>query len=153
MVDQALLVLQVAFVVLLYLFIWRVIRVASRDVTVGQESMILTPVRPAAASRRPVARLVVRESPQLESGAVFELDAELLAGRSDDAQIPLGSDGYASGRHARFMRGQERDMVEDMGSTNGTFVNGEQLRGARPLQQGDVVTLGQTQLGYEVDGR
>jgi hypothetical protein len=153
LVDQALLVLQVAFVVLLYLFIWRVIRLASRDVTVGQESMILTPVRPAPVRQRPVARLIVRQSPEHEAGSVWELDAELLAGRSEDAQINLGTDGYASGRHARFMRGQERDMVEDLGSTNGTFVNGEQLRGARPLQPGDVIALGETELAYEVDGR
>ena len=46
MVKQLLLLLQVGFVVLLYLFIWRVIRVASRDMTVGQESMVLRPVRP-----------------------------------------------------------------------------------------------------------
>ena len=45
MVKQLLLLLQVGFVVLLYLFIWRVIRVASRDMTVGQESMVLRPVK------------------------------------------------------------------------------------------------------------
>jgi len=49
LVDQLLLVLKVGFVVLLYLFIWRVIRVASRDVEVGQESMVLAP----ALSRKP----------------------------------------------------------------------------------------------------
>jgi pSer/pThr/pTyr-binding forkhead associated (FHA) protein len=151
LVDQSLLVLQVAFVVLLYLFIWRVIRVASRDVEVGQESMILTPVRPAPAKARPLGRLVVRRSNEIAAGTAFPLDGELLAGRVEEAQIGLGSDGYASGRHARFMRAQERDMVEDLGSTNGTFVNGEQLRGARPLQPGDVVTMGETELAYEVD--
>ena len=52
MVDQLLLVLKVGFVVLLYLFIWRVIRVASRDVEVGQESMVLAP----ALARRPRRR-------------------------------------------------------------------------------------------------
>ena len=65
MVEQLLLVLQVAFVVLLYLFIWRVIRVASRDIAVGQESMVLTPVRPAKpAPERPPGRLVVTAEPR-----------------------------------------------------------------------------------------
>jgi len=50
LVRQLLLALQVAFVVLLYLFIWRVIRVASRDMSVPQESMVLRPVRPVAAA-------------------------------------------------------------------------------------------------------
>ena len=152
MVDQLLLVLQVAFVVLLYLFIWRVIRAASRDLAVGQESMILAPMRagggaplePAPAS----GRLVVVASPELEDGAVYELGREHLIGRAADADLSLPSDGYASGRHARFVPGRERDAVVDLESTNGTFVNGERLEGTRALAPGDVVTVGQTQLEY-----
>ena len=55
MVEQLLLALKIGFVVLLYLFIWRVIRVASRDMQAGQESMILHPV-PTAAAGRPSGR-------------------------------------------------------------------------------------------------
>jgi hypothetical protein len=150
LVEQLLLVLQVAFVVLLYLFIWRVVRTASRDLAVGQESMILTPVRPAPPRpARPAGRLVVVESPELESGSSLEVSRELLAGRDDSADVRLPADGYASGRHARFVRGEETDVVEDLNSTNGTFVNGERLVGSRPLRDGDLITLGQTQLRYE----
>jgi pSer/pThr/pTyr-binding forkhead associated (FHA) protein len=150
LVDQTLLALQVAFVVLLYLFIWRVIRVASRDVAVGQESMVLTPVHPAKEKQRRAGRLVVAQSTEMAAGTVFAVEDQLLAGRADDAQIRLGGDGYASGHHARFMRVHDGDVVvEDLGSTNGTFVNGEQLHGQRPLRPGDVVTIGQTELTYE----
>ena len=150
MVEQLLLALQVAFVVLLYLFIWRVVRTASRDLAVGQESMILTPVRPARPRpARPMGRLVVVESPELESGSSLEISRELLAGRDVSSDVRLPADGYASGRHARFVRGEEADLVEDLNSTNGTFVNDQRLDGNRPLRDGDLITLGQTQLRYE----
>ena len=148
MVDQLLLVLKVGFVVLLYLFIWRVIRVASRDVEVGQESMVLAPAL-ARKPRRADGRLTVEQSMDLPAGTTLAIDRELVAGRTEAAQIRLVEDGYASGRHARFLRGDERDIVEDLGSTNGTFVNGEQLHGTRPLASGDVIAIGQTTLRYQ----
>ena len=150
MVEQLLLALQVAFVVLLYLFIWRVVRTASRDMAVGQESMILTPVKPPPPRpARPAGRLVVVQSPELEPGTSLEIGRELLAGREASSDVRLPADGYASGRHARFVRGEETDVVEDLNSTNGTFVNGDRLTGSRPLRDGDLITLGQTQLKYE----
>ena len=150
MVEQLLLVLQVAFVVLLYLFIWRVVRVASRDISVGQESMVLTPVRPADAPPvRASGVLVVTASPELAPGTRLEIRAELVAGRDPHNAISIPADGYASGRHARFLRGDQSDIVEDLKSTNGTYVNGQRLGGAQPLRPGDVVTIGQTQLTYE----
>jgi pSer/pThr/pTyr-binding forkhead associated (FHA) protein len=153
LVEQLLLVLKVAFVVLLYLFIWRVIRVASRDMTAGQESMILTPVKPPrsapAAPPRPTARLVVTRSPELREGSVIAVSRELVAGRETGLDIPLPADGYVSGRHARVVRAADADVIEDLGSTNGTFVNGERVNGPRPLHAGDLVTIGQTQLTYE----
>jgi FHA domain len=151
LVKQLLLLIQVGFVVLLYLFIWRVIRVASRDMAVGQESMVLRPVKPRAAPERSHGRLVVVQSPELDNGTSIAIAHELVAGRDADLDIPLGADGYASGRHARFARGQDADVVEDLHSTNGTFVNGERLTGIRPLAAGDVVTIGQTQLAYRTD--
>jgi pSer/pThr/pTyr-binding forkhead associated (FHA) protein len=149
LVRQLLLALQVAFVVLLYLFIWRVIRVASRDMSVPQESMVLRPVRPVeTAPARAAGRLVVVESPELAVGTSIEIGRDLVAGRDDGVDIPLGADGYASGRHARFARGQDGDLIEDLHSTNGTFVNGDRSTGVRRLVACDMVTIGQTQLVY-----
>jgi FHA domain len=136
--------------VLLYLFIWRVVRTASRDMAVGQESMILTPVRPAAPRPpRTVGLLVVVGSPELARGTTLEISRELTAGRDASSDLRLPADGYASGSHARFVRGEDTDLVEDLNSTNGTFVNGDRLTGSRPLRDGDQITLGQTQLRYE----
>jgi FHA domain len=151
LVEQLLLALKVAFVVLLYLFVWRVIRVASRDIAVGQESVVLTPAkRPAALQTPPPrrARLRVIASPELPEGTEIDVGRDLVAGRDEALDIPLGADGYASGRHARFAHGQDGDVVEDLSSTNGTFVNGDRVSGRRVLRAGDVVTIGQTQLEY-----
>jgi len=155
LVEQLLLALKVAFVVLLYLFVWRVIRVASRDIAVGQESVVLTPAkRPAALETPPLrrARLLVVASPELPQGTEIDLGRDLVAGRDEALDIPLGADGYASGRHARFAHGQDGDVVEDLSSTNGTFVNGDRVSGRRVLRSGDVVTIGQTQLEYRAGG-
>ena len=97
MVEQLLLALKIGFVVLLYLFIWRVIRVASRDMEVGQESMILTPTRPAKpVAERAVGRLVVSRSPELAVGSRIPIAHELVAGREPALDITLQADGYAS---------------------------------------------------------
>jgi pSer/pThr/pTyr-binding forkhead associated (FHA) protein len=156
LVEQLLLALKVGFVIVLYLFIWRVIRVASRDLAAGQESMILAPVKaprpaPQAPPRSP-ARLVVASSPELREGSVIALNHELVVGRDAGLDISLPSDGYASVRHARFVRNPDGDLVEDLRSTNGTFVNGERLVGSRPLHPGDLITIGQTQLTYQDGG-
>ena len=139
--------------IVLYLFIWRVIRVASRDLAPGQESMILAPVKPAKpppqAPPRSPARLVVASSPELREGSVIAFTRELVAGRDSGLDISLPADGYASVRHARFVRNADGDLIEDLRSTNGTFVNGERLSGTRPLHPGDLITIGQTQLTYE----
>jgi hypothetical protein len=85
-VEEALLVLKLAFLVLLYLFIWRIVRSAARDVRMPQESFILAPGSvPGLSQERPqlaTGRLVVVKSPALEEGDELELDsAPLLLGR------------------------------------------------------------------------
>jgi hypothetical protein len=150
LVEQVLLALQVAFVVLLYLFIWRVVRVASRDLTVGQESMVLTPARPVEqAPARAPGRLLVAASPELEPGTQLEISRELVAGRDAGLDLSMPSDGYASGRHARFVRGLLGDSVEDLGSTNGTYVNGQRITAPTTITMSDTVRIGKTILKLE----
>jgi pSer/pThr/pTyr-binding forkhead associated (FHA) protein len=113
--------------------------------------MILTPVKPVAPEPRlTTGALVVSSSPELETGTRLVISRELTAGREPTNDISIPADGYASAHHARFLRGERADVVEDLHSTNGTFVNGERLNGSRQLQAGDVITIGQTQLTYEV---
>jgi hypothetical protein len=153
-VDEVLLVLKIAFLVLLYLFIWRIVRTASRDLRLPQESFILAPSQAAgvqSARRGPhTGRLVVVKSPDLDEGQDFELDsAQLTIGRGGQNDIAIGSDEYASARHARFEPRQDGVWVQDLGSTNGTYLNGMRLEHPRRLTRGDIVRVGETDLRFE----
>jgi pSer/pThr/pTyr-binding forkhead associated (FHA) protein len=154
-VDEALLVLKIGFIVVLYLFIWRIVRSASRDFRAGpaQESMIIGPgeaasLRPAPAKR---ARLVVLKSPALDAGEEVPVDTLPVAiGRGGQNEVPLEGDEFASAKHARFESKRDGLWVEDIGSTNGTFVNGARVTTPRRLAKGDVVRVGQTDFRVEV---
>ncbi len=156
-VDEALLVLKVLFLVLLYVFIWRIVRAAARDVRLPQESFILRPGEAEAAGlRAPTAPeyhtgvLVVLKSPALEEGASFELDsAPLTVGRGGQNDVRIERDEFASARHARFEPRRDGVWVQDRGSTNGTFVNGTRIDRPRRLTPGDVVRVGETDLRYD----
>jgi hypothetical protein len=153
-VDELLLVLKIAFLVLLYLFIWRIVRTASRDLRLPQESFILAPSAAAGVhASRPgpvTGRLVVVKSADLSDGEGFELNsAQLTIGRGNQNDIPIATDEYASARHARFEPRQDGVWVQDLGSTNGTFLNGTRLDRPRRLAQGDVVRVGETDLRFE----
>ena len=155
-VDEALLILKVLFLVLLYLFIWRIVRSASKDVRLPQESFILRPGEAQAAglasapSPIQTGRLVVLKSPALEEGTTFDLDsAALTIGRGGQNDVPLEEDEFTSARHARFEPRRDGVWVQDRGSTNGTYVNGSQIDRPRRLAPGDVIRVGETDLRYD----
>ena len=151
-VDTALLILKIAFLVLLYLFIWRIVRTASRDLRLPQESFILRPALaggPIGQSIRP-GRLVVVVSPVLELGEEYELNSSpLTVGRAGQNDVALENDEFASARHVRIEPRRDGVWVNDLGSTNGTFVNGIRIDRPRKLVQGDVVRVGETELRFE----
>ena len=97
-----------------------------------------------------IPELVVEDSEILAPETRFELkDGETSVGRSSVSTIVLKSDDYASGRHAQLTRHGGLLYVEDLGSTNGTFVNGHKTVGATPLRNGDTVRVGSTTFRYE----
>jgi hypothetical protein len=156
-VETTLLILKLAFLVLLYLFIWRIVRSAARDLRLPQESMILAPQQAAAAGlvstpslSRQLGRLVVLASPALDEGDEIVLDtAPITLGRGLTNDVPLQADEYASTRHVRVEPRRDGVWVEDIGSTNGTFVNGIRLTRERRLAPGDVLRVGETDLRFE----
>ena len=154
-VDEALLVLKIGFIVLLYLFIWRIVRSASRDFRAGpaQESVIIGPGEAASLGLAPTkrAKLVVLKSPALDAGEEVPVDSMPVAiGRGGQNEVPLEGDEFASAQHARFESRRDGLWVEDIGSTNGTFVNGARVTTPRRLSKGDVVRVGQTDFRVEV---
>ncbi|MFN2467369.1 MAG: FHA domain-containing protein [Gaiellaceae bacterium] len=152
-VEEALLMLKAAFLVLLYLFIWRIVRTASRDLRLPQESMVLPPHQARqliGRSALPTGRLVVLASPAIDVGTERVLDsAPITVGRGQQNDVQIERDDFASARHARFEPRRDGVWVEDAGSTNGTYVNGARLSQARRLRPGDVVRIGQTDLRFE----
>jgi pSer/pThr/pTyr-binding forkhead associated (FHA) protein len=81
------------------------------------------------------------------AGSHFEVEDDFLIGRQADGEGTLADDDEISRRHARISRSPEGGFViEDLGSTNGTFVNGEQIAAPRRLAEGDRVEVGGTTL-------
>ena len=156
-VAEVLLALKIAFLVLLYLFVIRVIRSAGCERQApSQDSMILTPAAAAAAglrrggAARKSVRLVVRRSPSLEEGDEFPLNsAPVTVGRGGQNDLVLGGDEFASARHARIEVRSDGVWVQDLDSTNGTYVNGSRVAGAQRLGGGDVLRVGETDLLVE----
>ena len=119
-----------------------------------QESFVLAPgqARGAAPPEMPArpGRLVVVASPALERGRAFETGpVPVTIGRSAENTAALSGDEYASARHARVEAQRDGVWILDLGSTNGTFVNGARLQRPRRLNPGDVVRVGQTDLRLE----
>ncbi len=97
-----------------------------------------------------VPEFIVEDSDILAPETRFEIkDGLTSVGRSSGTDIVLRSDDYASGRHAQLTRHGGLLYVEDLGSTNGTFVNGRKTVGATPLRNGDTVRVGSTTFRYE----
>ena len=156
--EQTLLALKIGFLVLLYLFIWAVVRSVTRDLrSVPQESIILERDRGERAQGAIRARRADgRRSPdgarqpsledRLRGRAAGCRHASVAAVRTPSAST---GDDFASTRHAVLEPRPDGLWVEDIGSTNGTFVNGARVTTARLLAPGDVIRIGQTDLRVE----
>jgi FHA domain-containing protein len=154
-VEGALLLLKACFLFLLYVFIWRIVRTASRDLRLPQESFVLGPQQAAAVGLRPepqlnMGRLVVMKSNVIDENTEFVVDtAGISIGRGGPNEVRLDGDDFASAQHARVEPRRDGVWIEDVGSTNGTFVNGVRLSRARKLAAGDLVRVGETDLRFE----
>ena len=148
--DETLLILKIAFLVLLYGFIVLVVRTATKDIGGAPQESIVLGAAEAAALRaelgvRP-ARFLVMRSPELEQGSTIEVTAATTVGRDAGAGIRLERDEFASAQHARLEPRTDGVWIADLGSTNGTFVNGARVTNGRALRPGDVVRIGETEL-------
>jgi hypothetical protein len=104
--------------------------------------------RADVAERGP--RLVVQRAPGHEPGMIYDLDGSLVLGRGERAEIRL-EDPFASSSHARIYEQAGTLVLEDLGSTNGTYLNEELLDTPRPLHPGDHVRIGESEFSFEVD--
>jgi hypothetical protein len=148
--DETLLILKIAFLVLLYLFIVLIARTATKDIGAAPQESIVLGAAEAARLRAEhglqAARFTVLASPYLKPGSTVEVTAPTVVGRDTGAGVRLEGDDYVSARHARIEPRPNGAWIEDLGSTNGTFVNGGQVNGGHALKSGDVVRIGSTEL-------
>ena len=139
---------------LLFAFIYAVVRRGVGDLRRVPDDEPFEPGREGRGAYAPrpsgESELVVEDSEVLAPETRFPVrNGATSIGRSSASDIVLKSDDYASGRHARLTRHGGLLYVEDMGSTNGTFVNERKTVGATPLRHGDTVRIGSTTFRYE----
>ena len=91
-------------------------------------------------------RLLVERATGHESGVAYDLADGATLGRGD-VEIQL-DDPFASARHARISREGQAVVIEDLGSTNGTYLNDEPLTGPQPLHDGDRIRIGDCEFSY-----
>lgn len=91
-------------------------------------------------------RLVVDQAVGHRTGVAYDLTAGATLGRGE-VEIQL-QDPFASSRHAKIIRQGRTLVIEDLGSTNGTYLNGELLNGPAPLHDGDTIRIGDSEFSY-----
>ncbi len=158
MLEPVSVALKFGFLIVLYLFLLWIARSALKDLRRGGEAA--DPLMAAAASgatgmhaasvglspdidvdREP--RLRVEQAMGLDSGDEFDLLATAIIGRGDDADIRI-EDPFASARHARIVPQGELWVLEDLGSTNGTYLGGVKVSRPMPVRVGVPITIGKT---------
>jgi hypothetical protein len=148
--ESVLTILKFCFLALLYLFLYRVVRVVISEMRAPVPAPPVPVAQPAASAPAPVksrgrgglskVRLL---EPAARRGETFALTDELTIGRGGGCGIVL-DDSFVSQVHARIYRRDGDVYVEDLGSRNGSLLNGQPLEGAIKLRRGDQVQFGQT---------
>lgn len=147
MPEPLLNVLKICLLVLLYLFFFRVLRAVWAEVNLARST-----AAPAPGSRKGTRRVRSRErkppkltvlEPASIAGQTYSLGDELTVGRAAGCEITL-DDNYASQVHARLFTRDDQLYVEDLGSTNGTYLNRRKVSAPMVLSRGDQVQIGST---------
>lgn len=193
--ETGLIVAEVVFLVLLYAFVWSVVRSSSRQLRVAQPPPAMAPPAPAPPVAAPAGpnltpapqptqeplissgeqsrnffedrtegvmaedqaldmsanldpRLIVDSSETLQVGHTIALARGITIGRSDAADLSI-DDHFVSHMHARILERGAYHFVEDLGSTNGTFLNDRRVEKDAQLKVHDSLRIGQTTLRYE----
>ncbi len=155
--NAVLRIMQWGVIVLIFLFFLRVIRAVWVEMSPAtirksrserrqerrqERAAARPPDRPRESRRRQLHLKVVQ--PEAQAGRTYDLDDELTIGRSPGCGVAMSEDIYTSTLHARLFRRNDQLWVEDLGSTNGTFVNSEQIKQAVRLGKGDLLQIGST---------
>jgi hypothetical protein len=159
MEDPVVVALKFGFLAILYLFLLWIARSSLKDLSrAGGGTAAAEPVEPPSPRRREQALPNLRAGvePRLEvvaamghnPGTSFDVGNGATLGRSDGADINV-NDPFASSAHARIFPRGDYMYLEDMGSTNGTYLNGRQVRTPERLKVADTIRIGDTEYRYQ----
>ena len=156
--DPVAVALKFGFLAVLYLFLFWMARSALKDLRRGARDVApsyadATGMHAAAAGlggdgQMGQPKLRVRTAAGLRDGSAYDLSEGALLGRGASADIRL-EDTFASSAHARLAPQGDVMVIEDLGSTNGTYLNGEPLGGPQPLHPGDRIRIGDSEFSFE----
>jgi hypothetical protein len=158
--DPVAVALKFGFLAILYLFLLWMARSALKDLrrstydgaepAAAPDYADATGLHAAGVDGRPsgTPKLRVASGAGLRMGAAYDLSEGALLGRGEQADIVL-EDSFASSRHARLVPHGDVIVLEDLGSTNGTYLNDEPLRGPQPLHPGDRIRIGDSAFIFE----
>ena len=159
MSEGLLTVLKFCFLALLYLFLFRVVRIVRLELkpvkaAMPMEAVATAPPAPASKKAAKQERKEQRKAgsgpalyllePESRNGESYPLTDEVSVGRALGCGVVLDDDTFVSQVHARLFRRGRETYVVDLGSTNGTFVNGERIHEVTRLRRGDRVQFGST---------
>ena len=144
--EWFLLLLRLLFIVLLYFFLYQVVRVTIRELTTIAAA---TSGSEAVAQPRALGRLVVVDGAEsdLRPGTTFPLQPVTTVGRRPDSTMPI-NEPFVSAEHAELEYDNGRWWLRDLGSTNGTFLNGIPVTVSTGIRPGDVVQFGRIKLQF-----
>ncbi|MFN2488945.1 MAG: FHA domain-containing protein [Actinomycetota bacterium] len=144
--------LRFVFLAVLYIFVWRAVKAVylelrpesrrARPQRAGRQQAATPSRPPARRTRKAPGHLAVVDGNPLK-GKTFDLGDELVIGRAQKCHLVL-DDTYASQMHARIFSKNANYMLEDLGSTNGTYLNRRRITSPTELQRGDQVKIGKT---------
>lgn len=149
MPDIVLVILKYAFLAILYIFVARAVRatvIGLREPAPGRSPQRAAPATKSASRRvKKVPKRAAIIEGSSSSGKAFDLGQELTIGRADKCHVVL-DDTYVSQIHARIFARGDSYFLEDLGSTNGTYLNRKRVGGTTEIQRGDHVKIGKTVL-------
>lgn len=131
MPDVILALLRIIFLGLVYLFVWQVARAIGSHLGIS------------VRRKRKEGRRVLFVRSESQQGQEFDVSDVVVMGRSDETDVVL-DDPYASEFHLRLVSQESGMMLHDLGSTNGTYVNGRRVSAPTELKRGDTIQVGKT---------
>jgi hypothetical protein len=154
--EFVLTVARFGFLILLWIFVFTVVGVIRRDLFAGvrSKSIVASPRgvggavpadRPAKVKRGKAARQLVVTAGQLAGTRITLSEAPITIGRAEDSTLII-TDDFASARHARLVPRDGQWFVEDLGSTNGTYLDRGKVSGPTPVPLGVPIRIGRTSL-------